>query len=55
MGTYQALKRQQNSKTEVASKPSTNVPTLNEEKEMLEIGLLLDCTSSMSSWIDRAK
>ena len=26
-----------------------------EEEQTLELGLLLDCTASMSSWIDRAK
>lgn len=34
---------------------STDVSTMNEEKEILEIGLLLDCTGSMSSWIYRAQ
>ena len=34
---------------------STNESILNEEKEILEIGLLLDCTSSMRSWIHRAQ
>ena len=29
--------------------------TGNDDDAFLEIGLLLDCTSSMSSWIERAK
>ena len=33
---------------------STDASVLNEDKEILEIGLLLDCTGSMSSWILRA-
>jgi len=29
--------------------------TLKSGEKLLELGLLCDCTSSMSSWIDRAK
>ena len=34
---------------------STQASVKNDEKEILEIGLLLDCTGSMSSWIYRAQ
>ena len=49
------LKQQNNSNRDDMSMTSTDVSTLNEEKEILDIGLLLDCTGSMSSWIKRAQ
>ena len=33
----------------------TRTPTSNNKKKLLELGLLLDCTGSMASWIARAK
>ena len=41
------------SKEKKSKKNSSEEP--DEESKLLEVGLLLDCTSSMSSWIERAK
>jgi hypothetical protein len=37
------------------SKPAKESKTASSQVKVLELGLLLDCTSSMWSWIDRAK
>ena len=51
----QNLKQKNNTNRNDVSMTSTDVSTPKEEKEILEIGLLLDCTGSMSSWIKRAQ
>jgi hypothetical protein len=51
----QELKQQATPVGDDVSMVSTDLSTLNEAMEILEIGLLLDCTGSMSSWIRRAQ
>ena len=54
-------KKFQNHQTKTFTKVITKKIIINEEKssdesqEILEIGLLCDCTSSMKDWIERAK
>ena len=55
MQSNQQLEQKVQTNTDDVSMNSTDVSTMNEEKEILEIGLLLDCTGSMSSWIYRAQ
>jgi hypothetical protein len=55
MESNQELKKQATPVGDDVSIVSTDASTLNEEMEILEIGLLLDCTGSMSSWIRRAQ
>lgn len=55
MESNQELKQQETPAGDDMSMVSTEVSTVNEVMEILEIGLLLDCTGSMSSWIHRAQ
>ena len=55
MESNQELKQQETPAGDDMSMVSTEVSTVNEVMEILEIGLLLDCTGSMSSWIRRAQ
>jgi len=55
MTSNKSKQSQASAKKKVVDKGKSGANKAKDGKKLLELGLLLDCTSSMGSWIERAK